>query len=95
MRSKKKKIKKYLGWPYVFSRLWNRIPYGYLGYRIENKIFEFLYKNYRMKIIKMGGNYYACYFPSGKNEKWWEVKVDGPNSIITLKELMKKKWVTK
>lgn len=86
---------KYLNpwWAYSFARIWNIMPYGYLGYRLENKTREFIYRNNPVRINKMDGKYYAHYLPCGKHQKWWEIRVEGPDSIITLKELMKKKWM--
>ena len=77
----------------LFHRVWNKIPYGYWGYRLENKISEFLHKNCPVKINHLDDKFYAHYLPCGKNERWWEVRVDNKDSIITLKEVMSRKWM--
>jgi hypothetical protein len=81
--------------PYgIFAKIFNLVPYGYMGYRVYNKIYEIKNRNKCLKQSIIDGEAYVHYLPCGKNEKWFEYKIKNGEKI-TLSEIMKKKWMSK
>lgn len=89
-----RKVIKTIWPPYgSWSHFFNKVPRGYLGYRIFNFIYEILNGHRYVLPILIEGKYCVYYLPCGKNEKMYEVEVDGPNAKITLRQLLKRKWI--